>query len=138
MAKNRVFLPQDALDGWLAEDRGAIDGDTLTLKPDGARYRVQMALRFLTELAGGGDEAKLVGKVKDVEQLRELGAEHVSDSVILGDNAYQVVEGFVCEPLVDDAVTTGDSLVGAARAATGEGPPSGELDLLARFFLSQR
>ena len=138
MGKNRVFLPQDALDGWLADDRGVIDGDTLTLKPDGARFRVQTAVRFLTELAGGGDEASLVGKVKDLEQLGALGAEHVSDSVILGDNAYQVVEGFVCEPLAEESVTTGDSLVGAAQAATGEGPPSGELDLLARFLLQQR
>lgn len=138
MGKNRVFLPQNALDEWLAGDRGAIEGDTLTLAQDGARFRVQTALRFLTELAGGGDGEKLVGKVKDLGQLRTLGAEHVSDSVILGDNAYQVVEGFVCEPLVDESVTTGDSLVGAARAATGEGPPSGELDLLARFFLQQR
>jgi len=138
VGKNRVFLPQDALDEWLGGDRAIIEGETLTLKPEGARFHVQSAVRFLTEVAGGGDATGLVGKVKDMAQMEALGAEHVSDSVILGDNAYQVVEGFVCEPLVDDSVTTGDSLVGAARAATGEGPPSGELDLLARFFLQQR
>jgi len=138
VGKNRVFLPQDALDTWLADDRATIEGEIITLKAEGARFSVKSALRFMTEVAGGGDQAGLVGKVKDLDQITTLGAEHVRDSVILGDDAYEVVEGFVCEPLAEGSVATGTSLAGAAQAATGEGPPSGELDLLARFFLQSR
>lgn len=139
MAQNRVFLPQEALDGWLAEDRATIEGDFMTLKPDGERFRLRTALRFMSDLAGGGDAHKLVGKVKDVEQLLALGGEHMRDSVVLGDDAYQVVEGFVCEPVpADRSAAVGGSLDAATRAAVGEGGGGDDVDLLARFFLQQR
>ena len=141
MGVNRVFLPQEMLDGWLSEERVDVDGDVMTLRPEGQKFRLKTALRFLEELAEGGDEAALVGKVKDLEQLAELGGEHCADSVILGDNAYQVVEGFVGEPLFDEQPAgTGSSLASAAQAALGEeeGTPSAEIDLIARFFLSSR
>lgn len=140
MSVHRVFLPQEALDIWLSEDRVEVEGDIMTLKPERQRFKLKTALRFLEELAGGGDEADLVGKVKDLDQLTELGGEHQADSVILGDNAYQVVEGFVGEPLYEDEPAgTGMSLEEAAQAAlgdSGEKKSSGEIDLLARFFLS--
>jgi hypothetical protein len=59
--------------------------------------------------------------------------------VVLGDNAYQVIEGFVGEPLhEEEPAGTGMSLEAAAQAALGEERSSGEIDLLARFFLSSR
>lgn len=140
MGVNRVFLPQEMLDSWLSEERVDVDGDVMTLRPEGQKFRLKTAVRFLEELADGGDEAALVGKVKDLEQLGELGGEHCADSVILGDNAYQVVEGFVGEPQFDEEPAgTGSSLASAAQAALGEeGAPSGEIDLIARFFLTSR
>ena len=140
MPANRVFLPQDALDRWLSEGRVEVDGETMTLRPEGQQFRLKTAVRFLSEVAGGGDQKSLVGKVKDLEQLGGLGGEHCADSVILGDDAYQVVEGFVGEPLgYDEQRLSGGSLAEATRAATGdERPPSSELDLLARFVLTSR
>lgn len=141
MGVNRVFLPQEMLDGWLSDERVDVDGDVMTLRPEGQRFQLKTAVRFLEELADGGDEAALVGKVKDLEQLAELGGEHCADSVILDDNAYQVIEGFVGEPLVDEqpAAGTGSSLASAAQAALGEEEgSSAEIDLIARFFLSSR
>lgn len=140
MGVNRVFLPQETLDAWLSEDRIEVDGDVMTLRPEGQRFRLKTAVRFLEEVAGGGDEPALVGKVKDLDQLGELGGEHCADSVVLGDNAYQVVEGFVGEPMFQHQPTpTGSSLAAAAQAAVGESDrSSGEIDLLARFFLSSR
>lgn len=139
MGVHRVFLPQETLDIWLSEDRVEVDGDVMTLKPERQRFKLKTAVRFLEEVAGGGDDADLVGKVKDLDQLTELGGEHQADSVILGDNAYQVVEGFVGEPLYEGvAAGTGVSLEEAAQAAFGDSgeTSSGEVDLLARFFLS--
>lgn len=139
MGVNRVFLPQETLDIWLSEERVEVDGDVMTLRPEGQRFLLKTALRFLEEVAGGGDEPALVGKVKDLDQLVTLGGEHCADSVVLGDNAYQVVEGFVGEPIYEDAPAgTGASLEHAAQAALGEDDGSGEIDLLARFFLSSR
>ena len=134
MPENRVFIPQDALDAWLAEDRVAIDGEQLTLKAEGQKFKLKTAVRFMTEVAGGGDQAKLIGKVKDLDQLKSLGGDYSSGSVVLNDDAYEVIEGFVGEPLHDAAVATGSSLAAATRAAAGEGADK-DLDLLARFFL---
>lgn len=141
MGVNRVFLPQEMLDGWLSEERIDVDDDVMTLRPEGQRFRLKTALRFMEEQAGGGDDQRLVGKVKDLDQLGEIGGEHCADSVILGDNAYQVIEGFVGEPLFDEQPAgTGSSLASAAQAALGDDDetPSAEIDLLARLFLSSR
>jgi hypothetical protein len=137
MAKNRVFVPQETLDEWLSNERVEVDGETMTLKPEGQRFQLKTAVRFVSEVAGGGDAAGLVGKVKDLDQLGALGGEHCADSVVLGDDAYQVLEGFVGEPIIEpNAAAAGSSLAAAARAAAGDDPATVEIDLLARFFLS--
>lgn len=141
MAANRVFVSQETLDVWLADERVAVDGDIMTLRPEGQKFKLHTAFHFLREVADGGDEQNLVGKVKDLQQLTALGGEHCSDSVILGDSAYEIVEGFLGAP-VHEASTSpiprGSSLEAAAAAALGEGPPTGEIDLLGRFFASSR
>src|SRR5690606_24917241 len=108
---------------------------------EGHRFSLTTAVLFRSEVTGEADPHDLVGKVKDLEQLAAIGAEHYADSVIMGDNAYQVVEGFAGTPLeagdVGDAMTTGHSLSAAAAAATGERTGSGEIDLLARFLKSR-
>jgi len=99
MAENRVFFPQQALDAWLEEGRVLLVGDELTVSPEGRRLQLQSALRFTAEVASGEDPHGLVGKVKTQEQLAALSGELCADSVIIGDSAYQVVEGFLGELL---------------------------------------
>jgi hypothetical protein len=96
MAQARVFFPQEALETWIANNRAHVVGETLFL--DGQAFALATALRFVDEVAGGGDEPRLVGRVQTIEQVEALGGEHVSDSVVLGDNAYQVIEGFLATP----------------------------------------
>ena len=124
MAASRIFISQDTLDNWLTNGRVEVEGDTMTLVPEGNRFKIRTAVHLTSEIAGGGDEQKLVGRVKDLEALVEIGAEHAHTSVILDDNAYEVVEGFL-----------GESLDAAPVQAPGEG--TAELDLLARFFMSE-
>jgi hypothetical protein len=137
---NRVFVSQETLDFWMSEGRVEVDGETMTLNPERRKFRLTTAVHFLAEVAGGGDEAALVGKVKGLDAIVGLGGEHCAASVVLGDNAYEVVEGFLGEPLQDEAnaiAASGSSLAAAAAAALGEGPPTGELDALARFLSSR-
>ena len=96
MPKARVFVPQDALEAFMADGRAHMTGDTLFLQ--GNRFELTGAVRFVSEVAGGGDQTGLVGRVKSLEQLIELGGEHASGSVILGDDAYEVIEGFLATP----------------------------------------
>jgi hypothetical protein len=142
MGVNRVFFPQEALDRWLEEGRIELEGEQMTLSPDGQTFRLSTAVRFLAEVAEGSDPNDLVGKIKTVEQVEAMAGELCSGSVILGDNAYEVVDGFVGEPLSiappADArgVARGSSLEGATRAAVGDAA-SDDADPLTRFFLGR-
>jgi hypothetical protein len=138
MGVNRVFFPQDALDAWLAEERVSLDGELLTLLEQGQRFRLEGAVRILAEVADGGDAPGLVGKVKTVPQIEVLEAEHVSGSLVLGDNAYEVVEGFVGQPLESaEPLVSGDDLASAARAAVGDPGSRDSMDALTRFLLEK-
>lgn len=133
MANNRVFFPQEAFDLWLEEGKISLDADVLTLQPEGQRFNVTSALRFTAEVADGEDEAGLVGKVKSLEQVAELGGEHCADSVVLGNNAYEVIEGFLGEP-IEGEQTSGTSVSSATRAAVGENADD-STGALARFLM---
>jgi hypothetical protein len=95
MTMCRLFLSQEALDVWLSEGRAKVDGEELTDMQTGYKFRLITGVRFVSEVTGSPDTAQLVGKVKDAEQLEALKAELMSGSVVLGDNAYEVQEGFV-------------------------------------------
>jgi hypothetical protein len=145
MGKNRVFFPQQALDSWLEQGRIALVDDEMTLKPDGQRYRLMSAIRVMAEVADGTDPHGLLGKVKTIEQIAELGGDHQADSLVLGDNAYQVIEGFLgdtndaVDSVAESAVEAGigNSLASAARAATGEKASSDDANPLMRFLLGK-
>jgi hypothetical protein len=125
MGVNRVFFPQEALDEWLEQGRITLVGDELTVHQEGRRFVLQGALRFVAEVADNQDPHDLVGRVKTLEQVQALEGEHCADSVILGDNAYQVVEGFLGEPLPQKKVSPRRSL--DAQVVTGEGDPLNRL-----------
>lgn len=144
MQKSRVFVSQETLDRWLSDERVEVDGETFTMLPEGQRFRITTAVHFLREVADGGDQQHLVGKVKDLEQIAGLGGDHCSGSVVIGDDAYEVVDGFLCQPMNDTAeegpqVIAGTSLAAATAAALGDATPaSGEFDMLSHFFTKQR
>jgi len=132
MAKNRVFFPQTALDQWISEGKVDLTGDELTIKPDDRRYRIVEAARVLGECTGLPDANELVGKVKTRLFLSELGAELLESSMVLGDNAYDVVPGFVGAP-----IGTFSAHLAVASRSEGAGalPPASDEDLLAKFLL---
>lgn len=142
MQQSRVFVSQETLDRWLSEERVLVDGEVMTLIPDRRRFTLTTAVHFLTEVAEGGDEPALVGKVKSVGDVQALGGDLCSGSVIVGDNAYEVVEGFLGAPIGEvvpaansDSLPAGSSLAAATAAALGDAfPASGEFDLLSTFF----
>jgi len=136
-----MFVSQATLDQWLGDDAVDVEGDVMAIRRLGHRFQLSTAYHFLAEVAEGGDAGELVGKVKTLDQILAMGGEHCAGSVILGDNAYEVVEGFLGLPIPDagSASLGGANLAAATRAAAGDGsPPSQELDLLAQFFLSSK
>lgn len=98
---NRAFLAQDLLDTWLAEERVSLDGEVLKLLPQGPAFVLTSAVLFQAEVATGEDPLDLCGKVKPLQKVAELGGEHVPGSVVIGDNAYEVCDGFLGELLAE-------------------------------------
>ncbi len=98
MAPNRVFFPQRALDQWLADAEIDFTSRELVIKAINRRYLVVEAARILQEVSGSEDMYDLVGRVKSVNYLTELGAELLETSMLLGDNAYEIIPGFVGSP----------------------------------------
>ncbi len=92
---NRVFFPQDVLDEWIVDGRIELSGGELTITAEMRVFRVAEAVHILGEVTGAEDVHELVGRVKSRAFLGELGAEVLQGSMLIGDNAYDVVEGFM-------------------------------------------
>jgi hypothetical protein len=129
MGKNRVFFPQAALDQWLSEGKVDLSGDELTIKPEARRYRILEAARVVVECTGLPDANELVGKVKTRRFLSELGAELLETSMVLGENAYDIVPGFVGAPVGSFEEHM------AVSASDGSPRPASDEELLAKFLL---
>ncbi len=125
MAKNRVFFPQEALDTWVVSGSVDLHDQDLVIKSEGKRYRLAEGAHVVAEVTGEPDVAELVGKCKTLVLLRELGADILERSMIIDDNAYDIIPGFL------------GTLLGQSEEPPGNGAqpsqPSDE-DLLAQFL----
>lgn len=131
--QNRVFFPQRALDQWMADDAVDLVGTELTIKTELRRYHIAEAVRITLEVAGEPDANDLVGRVKSKVYLQALGAELLESSMLIGDNAYDVVPGWLGAP-----VGSFDEHVAAVHASSTEFSTEEvrtDEDLLARFLL---
>jgi hypothetical protein len=133
--QNRVFFPQAALDQWGIDGKIDLSAAELILVADGRRYKIEEAVRVTAEVTGANDAHELVGKVKPKALLDELGAEVLENSMILGDNAYDVVPGFMGTPTTPFAehLRSPERMKARGRKTdVGLGPRSEE-ELLTRF-----
>ncbi len=117
MRANRMFFSQDALDGWLEAGRVSLEGNVLGL-PNGPQFRLTGAVVFRAEVASGDDSLGLCGKAKTVDEVVAMNGELVTGSVLIGDHAYEVTDGFLGELM--DAAHGGEALA-AVRLLAGVG-----------------
>jgi hypothetical protein len=95
----QLFISQERLDAWSAEQRVSLAGDVMTLADDGRSFRIRPAVRFLRVAGSMADPNQLLDTVQDERSLDAMGADHYMYSVILGETAYDVQPGFLGEPL---------------------------------------
>lgn len=126
MLKNRLFLPQESLDAWLLDGTAEMQGQDLCIKSEQRLYRLAEGVRVLREVTGEPDANELVGKCKTRAFLKELGAEVVEASMVLDNNAYDIVLGFLGTP------------VGPAAQKQAESPALSSDEQLLADFLSQK
>jgi hypothetical protein len=118
----RLFLPQKVLEEWALAEKADVKDDRLVVSKESGSFPVFPGVHFI-KLVSGVDEKKLLAKVKTHEQIQRMGAEHMAETVILGETAYEVVPGYIAE------VPT------AARQA--KKPGSTDTDMLAAFLLDK-
>lgn len=122
----KLFLPHKTLEDWMVAEKADLQDGKLLVTEGKASYPVAAAVHF-AKLVSGEDAQGLLGRVKTTAQLGALNAEHFQDSCIVGEAAYEVVEGYVTEVVV-------------AAPPKGEGKKktaSPEADLLAAFILDK-
>jgi hypothetical protein len=121
----QLFISQETLTTWQDQDKVEFDGHVMTIRADGRHFTLLEAVRFIRLEGEGEDSAGLIGKVKTVEQIACMGAERYRDSVLLGEVAYKVQEGFIGEVFVrGGALDTGECAV--AEPAARPAPDPGE------------
>ena len=155
-----LFVPQSVLDRWSEQGKVQVDGHFLTILGEGKAFALTSAVRFM-KMEAGDDVSNLLQKVKTTDALKQMGAEHYMESVILGDSAYQVQQGFLADanalrraaaasqpapdpkPVPAPAAAAKAAPVSvvapapkaAAPALTPAQEKAGEQDLLAQFLL---
>jgi hypothetical protein len=160
MPADYLFVPQSVLDKWSEQGRIQVDGNVLTILGENKNFALTSAVRFL-KMEAGEDTVGLLQKVKTTDALKQMGAEHYMESVILGEVAYAVQQGFLADahalrraaiasqPPPEARIPTPAPVPVAAPAApaaakpTGAQPPpppprdenTGEQDMLAQFLL---
>ena len=65
----------------------------------GRAFTMTPAVYFESANGGEQDPHGLIGLVKSKRALEEMGAEQLANSVIYNDTAYDVIDGFIGEPL---------------------------------------
>lgn len=135
--QNRVFFPQTALDTWLVDGSVELTGNELTILAESRKYRIAEGVRVLREVTGLADANDLVGKVKSNVYCEELGAELLEGSMIIGENAYDVVQGWLGAPTSPFDQHAGSEDRKRARGSSEEfgDEPKTDEDVLARFLL---
>jgi hypothetical protein len=133
--QNKVFFPQAALDQWIVDGTIDLKDNELTILAEARCYMLAEGILVTKEVTGEGDPNELVGKVKSRNFLNELGGEVMEGSMIIGDNAYDCVSGWLGTP-----VGTFEEHLASKERATATGArspadnPRSEEELLARFL----
>jgi hypothetical protein len=96
---SRLFISVERLEAWTAEGRASFERDRMTLIELKRSFTMTPAVHFVSVAGSDPDPNGLVGLVKSNDILAEMGAEQMSSSVIYRDTAYDVVDGFIGEPL---------------------------------------
>lgn len=127
--RTSLFISADTLMHMETDGRLELDGRQFVLKDEGRRFDMAPAASFLSVLSGK-DEAGLVGRVLALSEIAARGGEHYQDSVLLGDVAYQVDEGFLGLPaagVMPDMDRRADGGQAATAGPVGEAQNTGEL-----------
>lgn len=130
------FLPQATLDGWVDQGKVDVIADHLIDQTSKDEFPMREALHFV-KLESGTDAEKLLRKVKSIEAVRAMGAEHYMTSVILGDDVYQVEVGWLAEESTAPARAPSPAVRSAPKKESNAKEHDEDADMLAKLLLDK-
>jgi hypothetical protein len=130
------FLPQATLDGWVDQGKVDVIADHLIDQASKDEFPMREALHFV-KLESGTDAEKLLRKVKSIEAVRAMGAEHYMTSVILGDDVYQVEVGWLAEESTAPARAPSPAVRSAPKKESNAKEHDEDADMLAKLLLDK-
>ena len=132
---NRVFFPQASLDQWGIEGKIELTPTELVILSEGRRYAIAEVVHVVVEVTGAPDPHGLIGKVKSKSELEALNAEIMENSMIIGDNAYDVVPGWAGAPVVplEEFLASVDHKFARKRSGNTGPEPKTDEQLIAAF-----
>ena len=98
------------MDKWTADGKVKLDGDVMSLPLLGRSFRLTGAIH-VRGIVDGADVHGLLNKVKSLEQLHKMSAEHYGASLIVGEVGYECTEGFIGVPVEGGAQVAGSGLL---------------------------
>jgi hypothetical protein len=106
MGPDRLFVPLAVFNEWLSRSAVQFSSGRLTVPGADLAFVAFEAMKLLAEVSGSGDRHELVGRAKTIGYLQELGADILGDSVVIEDNAYDALAGWLLVPQASSAVAT--------------------------------
>jgi hypothetical protein len=123
----KLFLPEKILEEWSLSEAADLSDGYLVVHETQSKHAVASAIHF-AKLASGEDANNLLGRVKTFEQVAHLNPEHMADSCLIGDTAYEVHMGYVADVA---------AVAPVAKVEHKKKSASPEADLLAAFILDK-
>lgn len=131
------FISQEQLNEWTGNGSAEVRGDLFLLRLDRQYFaRMQPAIFFNRIVSSPNDRRGLEGRVFDMESVARMGAQCSSGSALVGEDSYDVEEGFLLHETLPMQVRA------EAAAQPGETPApwngeKSEIDLLASLILDR-
>lgn len=103
-ALSRIFISQALLDAWMGRGTVQLDGDIIRVDASETPIDLHItpAVSFEAVDGEGMDVYQVIGRVKSIAELLQMGGEHFDTSVVIGDIAYIVKPGFLTLPLASN------------------------------------
>jgi hypothetical protein len=116
MGPDRLFVPLPVFNEWLSRPTVRFAEGRLWVPDEGVGFVAFEAMQLLAEVSGTPDRHDLVGRAKTIGYLQELGADILGDSVVIDDNAYDALAGWLLLPQTGSSTTLGPVPDGDAKA----------------------
>jgi len=138
-----VFFSNTIIDTWSEGKKITIIDNVLTVnKAPGVtvQFTLDEAYRFIKTSDGTADPHSLVGKVRTVKQLEQMGAEAYMNSCIYKDIPYDVEQGYLGRPVESGTSAKAQASVPAPvieeKVAAAPKESKSDEELLSAFLLN--